>query len=58
MNLFNKYRKIKIFGIKIFGAKNTNKWYQYWLKNKNNNHSIFSPGQKLAEYRFYTNDGR
>ncbi len=46
-------RKIKIFGIKIFSTTGTNKWYQYWLKKKQENPSVFTAGQKLTEYRYY-----
>jgi hypothetical protein len=63
LNLLNKrrnnknnmnFRKIKILGIKIFSASGRNKWYQYWLKKKNENSSIFLDRTKLMEYRYYS----
>jgi hypothetical protein len=46
--------KITILGIKIFGVKNRTKWYQYWLKKKQETPSIFAAGQKLSEYRYHS----
>jgi len=50
------FRKLKIFGIKIFSSTGNNKWYQYWQKAKRETPSVFSAGQKLTEYRYYRGD--